>query len=341
MSLLDELFAVRQDPVNEPATDADLPVIDAHHHLWEVQGFNYLPDKYLADLQGGHRVISSVFIESRMSYRSTGPDHLRPLGESAFAAEIAARYAGESIRVCDGIVGYADLSLGAAVDEVLQGHLQIAGNRFKGLRKIAFWDPDPAFNVAPYGEDRPGILLEQQFLEGFSRLSKLGLSFDVCVFHTQLQDVVRLARRFPETRIILDHIGTPLRIRAYSGRPDEIFAEWHRGMKHLAGCNNVVVKLGGLGVPHFGAKYNEDKRAPNSEELAAQWQPYFQSCIELFGPSRCMFESNAPVDLATTTYNNIWNAFKRLCAGASAEEKAWLLWRTAASVYRLDTAGRA
>ncbi len=324
---------------SEPIIEPNLPIVDPHHHLWASSGYNYLFDDIRTDAESGHRVVATVHVEIRAMYRASGPEALRPLGETDYVNGIAAMSASGNFGIaglCAGIVGYADLRLGAAVDEVLEGHMRIAGDRFKGLRKIASYDPDPTYNASPYGEDRPGVLLEPEFLEGFACLSRRGLTFDVWLLHTQLDDVGALAGRFPETSIILDHVGTPAGMGSYAGKKDEIFPIWKAAMARLAVHHNVKIKLGGLGMRHHcDAAYSALGRPPGSEELANDWRPYIETCIELFGVSRCMFESNAPVDLDSCSYNVLWNTFKRICSGASSAEKDQLFWKTAADTYRI------
>jgi L-fuconolactonase len=338
--MLEEIFSGTRPAAHEEAViEPELPIVDAHHHLLDFPGFRYLFDEIRADVESGHNILSTVYVECSTMYRNYGPQAERPLGEVEFATGIAAMSASGNYgptKICDGVVGYADLKLGGAVEEILEAQLCIAGTRFKGIRKIAFYDPDPIFNTAPFGEDMPGILQDSRFLEGFAKLLPFGLSFDVCVYFTQLDDVRALARRHPETPIIVNHIGVPLGVAAYAGRRDEIFATWSENVRRVAAEPNTYIKLGGLGTPHLGAGYHRRKVAASSEELARDWRPYFETCIEAFGTNRCMFEGNAPVDLGASSYRVIWNAFKRICAGASAAEKDDLFRKTASTVYRLD-----
>lgn len=322
---------------HEDVIDADLPIVDPHHHLWVRPGWRYLLDDLLADLNGGHNVVATVYMEARSMYRADGPQALRPVGETEFANGVAAMSAsgiyGPS-RICAGIVGYADLRLGAAVQEVLEAHLRAGGERFRGIRRGTSWDADPSLQLAN-SPASPGLLMAPVFREGFGRLAPLGLSFDASVYHTQLPELTDLARAYANTQIVLGHTGVPLGIGAYAGRRDEVFAAWRVAMRDLASCPNVAVKLGGLGMRIMGFGFEKAPQPPSSEDIASAFRPYFETCIELFGASRCMFESNFPVDGFSYPYAAYWNACKHLAQGASADERADLFNRTASRVYRL------
>jgi L-fuconolactonase len=219
---------------------------------------------------------------------------------------------------------------------VLEAHLRAAGERFKGIRGRSVWDRDPTIKGS--SQDFPeGLLLDQAFREGYARLSRYGLSFDSWVFHPQIPELADLAGKFPDTPVILDHIGAPLAIGAYAGKKEAVFADWRRNLTELARRPNVTVKLGGLAMHLFGFDLDSAHRPipASSEELATAWRPYVETCIEIFGADRCMFESNFPVDKRGVSYVVLWNAFKRLAANFSAGEKAALFKDTACRVYRL------
>jgi predicted TIM-barrel fold metal-dependent hydrolase len=238
-------------------------------------------------------------------------------------------------QVCAGIVGYADLTLGAAVEKVLEAMITAGSGRFRGIRFITASHPDQA----AWGSmvTRPeGLLTDQRVREGFARLAPLGLSFDAWMYHTQLGDLLDLARAFPETQIVLGHVGGPIGLGRYAGKRDEVFAEWSGRIRELAACPNVHVKLGGLGMRMFGFDLHTRELPPSSEELAAAWRPYIETCIAAFGPERAMLESNFPVDKGSCGYAALWNAFKRIAAGYSAAEKAALFSGTATKFYRLN-----
>ena len=345
--------AVPREGILEP----DLPIIDPHHHLWDrttligglpppKHGFDhilrrvprYLLDELLADLKRGHNVRATVYMECGSMYRAAGPASMRPVGETEFVNGVAAMTASGvygAVRACAGIVGHADLNLGEGVAEVLEAHIVAGGGRFRGIRQGAASDPDGDV-LGPLARLRGGLYLSAQFREGFARLAPLGLSFDAWMLEPQLGDLVDLARAFPETTIVLDHVGTPLGIASYAGRREERFAVWRQTIGDLAALPNVSVKLGGLAMVFPGfASFMSDPPA-TSAELAAEWKPYVETCIEAFGPRRCMFESNFPVDIGSCDYDVLWNAFKVLAAGCSPDEKTDLFSDTARRVYHLD-----
>ena len=335
-------LAVRKDWLarrREEALEPDLPIVDPHHHLIDrpESGTYLLPD-LLEDIGSGHNIVATVYLEWLSMYRASGPDDMRPVGEIEFANGVAAMSASGgygTARVCAGIVGHADLALGGRVAGVLEAMIAAGGGRFRGIRFIAASDPDQGQWGGTAGRPQ-GLLLDPRVREGFARLAPLGLSFDAWLYHPQLADLVDLARAFPATPIVLNHVGGPIGLGRYKGKRDAVFADWSARIGELAACPNVHVKLGGLGMRMFGFDVHEGELPPSSEQLATAWRPYVETCIEAFGPGRAMFESNFPVDRGAADYATLWNAFKRLAAGFSADEKAALFSRTAARVYRLD-----
>ncbi|HEV2365439.1 MAG TPA: amidohydrolase family protein [Caulobacteraceae bacterium] len=342
----------------EEILEPDLPIIDPHHHLWDrpraivsalatsAHGFarviervpRYLLDELLADLNRGHKVIGTVFLECGAYYRADAPAELRPVGETEFVNGVAAMSASNlygPARACAGIVGHADLATGAAVEETLHAHVAAGGGRFRGIRDSGSWDADPEVLGPLHRADRKGLYRDGKFREGFARLEPLGLSFDAWILEPQLPEVIELARAFPGTRMVLDHVGTPLGIGSYAGRREERFPVWRDNIRELARSENVFVKLGGLAMSFCNfPSFLADPPAP-SEQLASEWGPYIETCIEAFGPRRCMFESNFPVDIGSCSYDVLWNAFKRIATKASADEKASLFAGAARDFYRL------
>ena len=341
----------------EPILEPDLLIVDPHHHLWDGRdlsfgdtgpprhGFEavirraprYLLDELLADLRRGHDVRATVYIECGSMYRADGPEHLRCVGETEFVNGVAAMTASGGygdIRACAGIVGRADFTLGDRSAEVLDAHIAAGGGRFRGVRQSASADADPQV-LGPLNRTGPGLYASDAFRGGFRHLAPRGLSFDAWLLEPQLPDLVGLARAFPDTSIILDHVGTPLGIASYAGRLQERFPIWRENIQALAQSPNVAVKLGGLAMAFCGFPSFLQEPPASSGQLAAEWRPYIETCIEAFGVERCMFESNFPVDLGSCTYDVLWNALKRLAQGASPDEKAALFSRTAARVYRL------
>lgn len=330
----DEWLALVTEEIVEP----DLPIIDPHHHLWDFPGSRYMLDELNADTGSGHNVRSTVFVECTAMYRADGPDHLKPVGETEFVNGIAAQSAsgqyGE-MRACKGIVGFADLALGAAVEEVLEAHIIAAPDRFRGIRHAnAFDDSD---EVRPSHTNPPkGLFGHKNFREGFAKLANYGLSFDVWTFHHQIAETTALARAFPDTTIILDHFGGPLGIGPHAGKRAEIFAQWMKDIVNLAECENVVVKTGGINMAVNGFDWHKRATPPTSDELVVATGDYFLHTIDAFGPNRCMMESNFPVDKQSCSYPVMWNAMKKIVKDFSADEKAALFHDTAKRIYRLD-----
>ena len=342
----------------EAILEPDLPIIDPHHHLWDRtqgntgnlppprHGFeamlrmvpHYLFDELLADMTRGHNVIGTVYMECGSMYRADAPPAFRPVGETEFVNGVAAMaasglYGGS--RACAGIVGHVDLTVGATAQAVLEAHIAAGGGRFRGIRHAASSDPDPAV-LGPLGHRPAGLYLDARFREGFAQLAPLDMSFDAWMLEPQLGDLIDLARAFPDTTIVLDHVGTPLGIGTYAGRREERFAGWLANIQALAALPNVFVKLGGLAMVFPGFDSFMAASPASSAQLAAEWRPYIDACIQAFGPTRCMFESNFPVDIGSCTYDVLWNAFKVLSQGYSADDKTALFNDTARRVYRLD-----
>jgi L-fuconolactonase len=316
----------------EPVLDPGLPIVDTHHHLWRRDRGDYLPADLTADF-GGHSVVATVSIECTAGYHPDGPEEMRPVGETEFiAAEAAA--AGTGTGLCAGIVGRADLRLGDRGQAVLEAQIEAGQGRFRGIRQPLRWD---ATGIGMFGQPGPRALaLDPAFRDGFARLAPLGLSFDAWAFHPQLEEVADLARAFPDTVVIVNHVGGPLGTGPYAGRRDEVFALWRRGIAALAQCPNVAMKIGGLGMLYYGFGFHERAAPPGSPELAAAWKPYVDECFERFGVGRCLFESNFPVDKQSCSYRTLVNAFKRLTHGFSDGEKAAFFSRNGAQAYRID-----
>ena len=316
----------------------DLPVVDPHHQLWDRPDWRYLLPELLADLNSGHAIAATVFVQARAFHRAGGAEEMKPVGETEFVNGVAAMSASGrygATRVCAGIVGHANLTLGVRVEPVLEAHLRAGGGRFRGIRHISAWDSDPLTRNPAYPVPA-GLLADTAFRDGFAKLAAMELSFDAWLYHPQIPELTSLARAFPRARIVLDHVGGPLAIGSYANRREEIFPAWRAAIRELASCDNVHVKLGGLGMRINGFGFEAGADPPSSEELAAAWKPYIDTCIEAFGARRCMFESNFPVDKGSYGYAIGWNAFKRLAAGASAAEKADLFGGSATRFYRLD-----
>jgi predicted TIM-barrel fold metal-dependent hydrolase len=324
----------------EEVIDPSRPIVDPHHHLWDRGGLRYLIEDIAADIASGHNIIATVYVEARSMYRAQGPEAFRPVGEVEFANGAAAMSAsggyGRAL-ICAGIVGHANLLLGDGAKPVLEAEIAAGQGRFRGIRHSSAWDADP--NVAHMYATRPkGLLLDATFRKGFGCLAPLGLSFDAWLFQPQIGELADLAHAFPDTRICLDHCGGLVGIGVYANRREELFPVWKASIQEIAKCPNVVVKLGGLAMRLLGYDFHERPKPPSSEQAAAAWKPYIETCIEVFGPNRCMFESNFPPDKGQCSYQVIFNAFKRLAAPYSETEKTALFSKTATDFYRLKLA---
>jgi L-fuconolactonase len=318
----------------ESPLEPELPVCDAHHHLWQRPPGGYMLEDLLQDLRAGHNIVSTVAVECRYAYRKDGPDELKPVGEVEFLESMAERAAADPAikpSVAAAIVGHADLLLGDAVAPVLEAHLAASPQRFRGIRHSATWDASEALR----SEAPQGLFGDRRFRRGFGCLEKLGLSFDAWLYHPQLTELAELARAFPAVPIILNHIGAPLGVGPYAGKRAEVFQVWSTGIGEVAKCPNVMVKLGGVGSLRSGYDWHERAVKPSSVELANILRPYFEHCIEQFGVHRCMFESNFPPEKLANNYVNLWNAFKRMTENYTVDERAALFHDTAARVYRI------
>ena len=319
-------------PVQEPALDPQRRICDAHHHLWP-QKVAYLLPELLADTASGHRVVSTVFVECGADYGRDDPPDEAFVKETEFVEAIAAQTAQAETKVAAAIVSRADLCRGAAVRDVLEAH-RAASPRFVGIRHVTAVDPRDQAHRS-HTSPTPGLMADPRFREGFAELERLGLRFDAWLYHTQIDELRDLAEAFPGVTIVLDHFGGPLGCGDWARRRDAVFRDWRDAISRIAACPNVVAKLGGLAMPVNGFDWHERDRPPGSEELADATRPFYLHTIEAFGPARCLFESNFPVDRVSCSYAVLWNSFKRLVADFSESEKDALFHDTAARVYGL------
>ena len=326
----------------EPTLEPELPICDPHHHFWDyrlerIPYQRYLLHELADDINSGHNVRSTVFIEARSMYRADGPDEMRPVGEVEFVQGLAAASASGLYglgRAAAAIVGHANLNLGEGVAPVLEALQAASPNRFRGIRHSVTWDPHPEIdNTAAH--NRQGQLASDDFRAGARVLARMGFSLEGWLFFPQLTELADFAKAVPELTIVLNHIGGLLRVGPYANR-DEVMDTWHSGIAAVAACSNVYVKLGGIGMPRTGFDWHERNRPIGSEELANSMAPLMNYCIEQFGPERSMFESNFPVDKVSYSYNVMCNAFKRMSKDYSASERAAMFHDTAARVYRVD-----
>ena len=322
--------------VQEDIVDAERPIIDTHHHLWENTSMwgRYVLDDLWADTESGHNIEKTVFIDCRSGYRTDGPEHLRPVGETEFVAGVAAASAERAgAATIAAIVSHANMRLGAAVEEVLAAHEEAGQGLFRGIRHAG--PSDSTGTLTNAGRGWPCPYGEADFREGVRTLGKLGYTYDTWHFFHQNRDYLALAQAVPDTTMILDHFGTPLGVGAYAGRQEEIFAQWKDDIAAIAECPNVFAKLGGLAMPDNGFGWDKRDTPPTSDEFAAAQRRYYLHTIECFGPERCMFESNFPVDKLSVSYHVMWNGMKKIVADFGEEEKHAMFRGTAEKVYRL------
>ena len=330
-----ELWLQKQD--KEEALLPDLPIIDPHHHLWDYPGYRYLVPEFSADIAGGHNVVSTVYAECVSMYRESGPQRFRPLGEVEFivgqAAQSASGLHGPT-RIAEALIGWADLKLGAAVEDVLVAEIEASNGRFRGTRFSTSWDLAPEIIGSPH-DDRPHVLRESLVREGLKTLGRLGLTFDSWSFFTQLDELVEAVDATPSLTFVLDHCGGPLGYGPYAHNRAEHYAAWKRRMIELSRRPNVVCKVGGILGRGAAFDYLHAEKPPSSELLTELWRPWFEPTIEAFGADRCMFESNFPLEKMGTSYTVLWNCFKRIAATASDDEKRALFAGTADRIYGL------
>ena len=322
----------------EEIIDPGRAIIDAHHHLWERGDRRYLLNDLSADIASGHNVVATVYVECHSMYRASGPEAFRPVGEVEFANGVAAMSATGAYgpaALCAGIVGHVNLLLADSARPVLEAEVAAGNGRFRGIRHVSAWDADKEI-AGVLSKGRAGLLLDTDFRKGFACLAPLGLTFDAFLFQPQIDELTDLARAFPDTGIVLDHCGGPVTIGRFAGRREEAFEAWRVSIRELGKCPNMVVKLGGLAVRLLGTEFEDRPMPPTSEEAAAAWRPYIETCIEAFGVERCMFESNFPPDKGQCSYQVIFNAFKRITADYSDAEKTAIFSASAADFYRLQ-----
>ena len=332
--------AKRYDGRDEPILEPDLPIVDPHHHFYDLPHTRYMFEDYLSDVYAGHNVVASTYVATQAMVRIDGPELLRPLGEVEFANGVAAMSASGNYgpcRVCAAIVGFADLTLGDQVADLLDRCLATAPDRFRGIRQSSLDAPNDAVFRYVLSTARPvqGILRHPAFPDGFRHLAPRGLTFDASIFHHQASELAALADAFPDTTIVLDHMGIALAMDMDEGGRAAVFRQWQAGIAKVAERHNVVCKVGGLGMPFWGLGFETRPDAVTSSELATAWAPWIEGAIEVFGPDRCMMESNYPPDARSCGWVPLWNALKSIVHGYSSDEKAALFHGTAARIYRI------
>jgi len=324
--------------IEEKVIDPDRPIIDPHHHLWKVPELPYDLNQLLKDTGDGHNVVKTIFMECSSSYHADGPEHLRPVGETDYVAAravesrlIAEKKGGAYIA---GIVAHADLRH-EALDHILDAHTKAGKGLFSGVRHAAAWDANPSqFLIPPPAQEN--LLADKDLQRGVNRLGERGLTFDTWLYHHQIPAFAELARQCPNTTLVLDHFGTPLGVGVYAGKQDQIFDVWKRDIAEVASLPNTVAKLGGLAMPDNGFPWFGSDRPASSDELVEAQEHYYHHTIECFGPERCMFESNFPVDRLSIGYRTLWNAFKKIASKYDAKAQQLMFYDTAARIYGIE-----
>lgn len=330
MELRDDWFALVQEDIIDP----DRPVIDPHHHLW-VHGIDgeatYETDELARDTGSGHNVVQTVYIECRSYYDQSAPAHLQSVGETATVARMAERAKGKS-RIT-GIIANLDLRRDD-LDDLIAAHKSAGQGLLRGIRHSGACDPDPDSLMIP-GRAPAGLYLDRDFQRGVAALARHGLTYDTWHYHHQAEDFLTLARAVPDTILILDHLSTPLGVGRFKGKRDEVFEPWQEHMEALSKCPNVFAKLGGMCMPDNGWGWEDHTRPPGSDDLVAAQGKWYDHMLNCFGPERCMFESNFPVDRISVSYPILWNAFKKIAAPLDEAAKNRLFHGTAQQVYGL------
>ena len=320
--------------VREDILEPDRPIVDPHHHLWPGE-FKYLLEDLWRDTEDGHNILKTVFIECSQEYLTTGEASLMPVGETKFVRDIALEATKQSnkAQIC-GIVGHANLLLGANVKVILEAHIAEGDGLFKGIRHAGGWDHHDEIGNSHHNPPEKLYLLES-FSDGLDAIEKANLSFEAWQYHHQLKEVTAIAQAHPNLKIVLNHFGGPIGIGPYENKSDEIFGLWKEDLKKLASFENVYAKLGGLAMPVNGFNFHKQDKPATSDEIIEKHRKFYDFSIEVFGPERCMFESNFPVDRQSVSYHVIWNAFKKMAANFSEEDKDYLFRKTAENFYSL------
>lgn len=325
----------------EEPVDPHRRIIDSHHHLHKPGSGKepYFLEDLLGFTRAGHNVTHAVFVEAGTGYYDQGPEELRPVGETEFVAREARRSDDSPTRVAT-IIPFADLTLGERLDGVLEAHERAGGGRFRGIRYATTWDASPDIYTGGWPgwmDPPPGLMGEERFRRGVARLGEKSYCFEAYLFHPQLGELGALARAVEGTTIVVDHFGMPLNTGPYKDR-DVVREQWRKGMSDVASSPNTVIKIGGMGMDtwFFGAGWATWARPPGSDDVVEWWGDDIRWCIDTFGPSRCMFESNYPVDCAAVGYTVLWNAFQKIAVDYTDIEQDDLFAGTAARAYRID-----
>lgn len=347
---MSDLIAFRPDwleKVREPALEPEIPICDCHHHLWDMGGNTYLNGEFQRDMKSGlsgeetHNVVSTVFVECTTSYDDAPESYARYMGETRFAEQLAEesdRQTQPAPRIAAAIIARADVNGHETLPLAIAAHQAISPGRFRGFRHVVNWDPEPEIGQ---GHSNPGpqLLLDRDFQSGAAILSEHGLLFETVALHTQLDEVIAFSRKLPRLKIVLNHMGCAVGVGRFSDQRDAVFKDWSEKMSALARCENVYVKLGGFNMARYGFAWHTRPTPPTSDELAEVTGRYYRTVIDRFGPERCMFESNFPMDKISCSYGVLWNAYKKITAPLPGASRRQLFCDTAETLYSIPQTG--
>ena len=330
-ALEDHLIWLKQ--VKEDILDPERPIIDPHHHLWPGE-LPYLLDDLWKDTDDGHNIKKTVFIECSQEYSLDMDESFQPVGETIFVRDIALEAKNQPDKAqISGIVGHVDL-LANNVSDVLDRHLEEGHGLFKGIRHAGGWDHHDEIGNSHHNPQK-NLYLSDEFSEGLNELENKNLTFEAWQYHHQINQVSILAREHPNLKIVLNHFSGPIGIGPYKDMRNEIFEQWKKDIDELVKNKNVYAKLGGLAMPINGYNFHKQSMPPSSDQIVEAQKNYYDYSIKSFGPERCMFESNFPVDKQSVSYHVIWNAFKKISKDYTEEDKEYLFLKSAKNFYSL------
>lgn len=320
--------------VREETIDPAREIVDPHHHFWDRDGSIYELAELWRDTNSGHNVVQTVFIECRSKYREDGPEELKSIGETEYAKSLSQQASKQMDKAqVAGIIAHADLR-NSQIDEIIDAHEMAGNGLFRGIRHAGSRDDFPDDLCIP-GLGPEGLYDDDDFRSGVARLGERGLTYDTWHYHHQNTDFRNLAEAVPGTTLVLDHFGTPLGVGRFNGKREEIFAAWKDDIAAIAEQPNVIAKLGGLAMVDNGWGWHARDLPPTSDEFVELQGEWYRHMISCFGPERCMFESNFPVDRASISYHVLWNGLKKIAAEYSEAEQSAMFSGTARRIYKL------